>query len=435
MRRLLVSLGLVAAASVLTLAPAGAHGDYAGGWSDPAPGARLDGLRGISGAVGHAHGIQAVSLNLVVPEDPDAPDECAPTGGPWAPVNGGGAPQVSFTFQVTFPCNIVYRVEAAAQAGSGEGSTFDPDPAPSPFQMPTLIAVAIPPEPVDDVEATLTGTARNPEVEVAWSPGEEPDLKRYVITRDGEVLGEVYHGEPAVFVDEDPPSGRSIYEVTAVRSAPGGDVAGGASGADVNVPEPPPEEDDEDERDPSSDDDGDDDSSDDDDGDDDDGDDGDGPSLGSSTGSGGGSQPGSIGSSSGPATGGGPPTTLDTGFSETLPFGEPGPGRRRRLGRRVVRRSRRAPVPEQGDVDVLRRSARTVHGLDGDPLRHPARCRRRDDVLTPTISSSSAIAPSLSSGSLPLPHLGDCTQDGQPRAHGQSRRASSVRSRSSAADS
>jgi secretion/DNA translocation related TadE-like protein len=35
-------------------------------------------------------------------------------------------------------------------------------------------------------------------------------------------------------------------------------------------------------------------------------------------------------------------------------------------------------------------------------------------------ASSSTAAPALSSGSLPLPHLGDCTQDGQPDSQAQS---------------
>ena len=34
------------------------------------------------------------------------------------------------------------------------------------------------------------------------------------------------------------------------------------------------------------------------------------------------------------------------------------------------------------------------------------------------MARSSASAPALSSGSLPLPHLGDCTQLGHPRWHG-----------------
>ncbi len=41
-------------------------------------------------------------------------------------------------------------------------------------------------------------------------------------------------------------------------------------------------------------------------------------------------------------------------------------------------------------------------------------------------TSSSRIAPALSRGSLPLPHLGDCTHDGQPSAHSHDAIASRV---------
>ena len=42
------------------------------------------------------------------------------------------------------------------------------------------------------------------------------------------------------------------------------------------------------------------------------------------------------------------------------------------------------------------------------------------------IASSSCTAPALSSGSLPLPHLGECTHDGQPSAHSQATIAARV---------
>jgi secretion/DNA translocation related TadE-like protein len=41
-------------------------------------------------------------------------------------------------------------------------------------------------------------------------------------------------------------------------------------------------------------------------------------------------------------------------------------------------------------------------------------------------ASSSCTAPALSSGSLPLPHFGDCTHDGQPSGHSQATMASRV---------
>lgn len=311
MRRALAAATLVAAGSLAWLAPASAHGEYSGGWTDPAPGAVLDGRRGISGSVGNNHGIEAVSLNLVVPEDRDAPEECAAIGSPWAPVAGGGSQQVSFTFEVVFPCNLVYQVEASAQAGAGEGTTFDPDPAPGPFGMPTRVTVAIPAEPVDDLRLRLTGPEDERDVTLTWAAGPEPDILRYVVLRDGDEIGDVEAGDDTRFVDDDAPAGSTAtYEVRAVRSGPDGDVDGRPAADSIDVPEPPADE-------PAVDD-----------GEGGDGDAGDGDGDGDSTsdggsggsGSGGGTRP-SI-SPARPTGGGGPPTTLDTGFAERLPFGE-----------------------------------------------------------------------------------------------------------------
>jgi secretion/DNA translocation related TadE-like protein len=54
------------------------------------------------------------------------------------------------------------------------------------------------------------------------------------------------------------------------------------------------------------------------------------------------------------------------------------------------------------------------------PLAQPA------GAATPTICSSKRSAPALSNGSLPFPHLGDCTHDGQPLRHSHAAIASRV---------
>ena len=48
------------------------------------------------------------------------------------------------------------------------------------------------------------------------------------------------------------------------------------------------------------------------------------------------------------------------------------------------------------------------------------------DGSAASTASSTVIAPALSSGSLPLPHLGDCTQEGQPAGHSHAVMASRV---------
>lgn len=58
----------------------------------------------------------------------------------------------------------------------------------------------------------------------------------------------------------------------------------------------------------------------------------------------------------------------------------------------------------------------TVRGVGRWPRVKPPVPLRAQSVAAslPRTQSSTFIAPSLSSGSFPLPHLGDCTQDGQP---------------------
>ena len=86
------------------------------------------------------------------------------------------------------------------------------------------------------------------------------------------------------------------------------------------------------------------------------------------------------------------------------PFGALGRGRRPRADRR------RAPA--RGD--------RVAQAAEGDP-RAPGRARAPARRLARRASAPSARgAPALASGSLRLPHLGDCTHDGQPDSHGHS---------------
>ena len=125
------------------------------------------------------------------------------------------------------------------------------------------------------------------------------------------------------------------------------------------------------------------------------------------------------------------------------------PLRRRRAGHRRLQgrastRGRGARAALQRALEVHRRSmaVRDAPQHSGRMTRHssesipsPPRvnelsalaknasyvvCRQR------SASSNNRIAPSLSSGSLKLPHLGDCTQEGHPAAQGHSRSACRV---------
>ncbi len=93
-----------------------------------------------------------------------------------------------------------------------------------------------------------------------------------------------------------------------------------------------------------------------------------------------------------------------------------------RTGSTAPRPSPAGPAP---DAAGRRRSTRSPadrppspdSGPGGARRARPARRARRRAPRT---------APALSSGALPLPHLGDCTQDGQPVRHSQSRIAARV---------
>ena len=78
-------------------------------------------------------------------------------------------------------------------------------------------------------------------------------------------------------------------------------------------------------------------------------------------------------------------------------------------------------------------SADRRKAMPGSDTRHtsdarghvPLRSRSRSSPpFTPGSPPAARPRPVLSSGSLPLPHLGDCTHDGHPRAHGHWRIAS-----------
>jgi hypothetical protein len=321
-RRVLAAIALLLVLVAPTAHAQDANG-YSGGWTDPAasgerdgkPLAYLDSARPLTGQVSHPNGITRVSAVLV--PDPDNPpaDGCDASMDPNVAAEQNGT-EVVFHVAATFPCNLVYEVRATAQAnrGSGVGASTPP-----PYQMPLELAVAIPPAPVSSVEAKLTVDGDDRSVTLSWPANTEPDLLGYVITRvaggDTDTLGQVDAGEDTTFVDDSPPAGKtSRYEVTAVRRGPDSDVKqvpGPTTAVKVAVPA----------KDASA----------------------DGGTSGSTGGSG---DEGLITQETAPPAKGqpnpnllsqvrakdgskrpslGPPTTLDSGFTETLPFGPGSP--------------------------------------------------------------------------------------------------------------
>lgn len=80
-----------------------------------------------------------------------------------------------------------------------------------------------------------------------------------------------------------------------------------------------------------------------------------------------------------------------------------------------------------GSLGRVRRGDQGAGEVDPYPGTTTARSDRRWD--------RTATAPRLSRGSLPLPHLGDCTQAGHPSAHEHARTRSRVEASQVAATS
>lgn len=319
MRRLLLAaLGLLAVGA-LAAQSAGAQDGYEGGWTDPRPEpttrddkplAYLRAVQVLTGQVSHPNGIRSVSAVLVPNES--AASDCEAQMDPNIEVEHNGT-TATFRVYATFPCNLVYELRATAQANADEGITGG---APGPYAMPLLLAVAIPPEPVSSVDALLEIDDDDLTVTLEWPAGPEPDLLGYVVNRtigeETETLGQVDAAEHPAFVDEGPAAGEEIrYDVIAVREGPDDDVEQvAASPASVTVDVPSEEDEDVEGADGT-------------------GDGGADPQLaGEATPTDGGSAP-APGSLSSVRVHGQPvppttPTTLDTGYSDTIDYGELG---------------------------------------------------------------------------------------------------------------
>lgn len=303
--------GLLAAAAFLLLlaapvARAQDSGFSRAEWTDPAPSADRAGTplayleqpQQLTGVAVHENGISRVTA-VLVPDLTDPPAEgCNATVDPNATLDGDGA---TFHVNATFPCNLVYEVRASAQSNPGTG--IGPRPAEQ-RAIPLLVAVAIPPAPVASVDAVVEIDGDDRSVVLEWPGNAEPDLLGYVISRDGEFLGQVNAGDATRFTDTDAPGGTTDYTVVAYRQGPDDEVKQVSSSATAVSVELPP--------DPDAPADG-----------------GDGtdsvePSLaGEQQAASPSGRPLSL--STGRAAGQrqpglGPPTTLDTGFQETLPF-------------------------------------------------------------------------------------------------------------------
>lgn len=323
-RRVAAACGL-AVAALLTMAPPASAASPSGAWSDPEPDDDVDGVPlatlnrdgPLKGVADFDAGIASVSFRLSQDNAAGAADPCSAVDDVPPQVMSADSEHVVFSFRAEFPCNRRYQVTA----------TVTPNQRPlrqdTPTDLPLFVDVAIPPAETSDVSATVVGSRRA--VSLRWADtAHEPDFLGFEIRRSVDAGRFTKVGTAGVtatsFVDEDLPVGGGDlrYRVLGMRSGPregsvvyaeDGGVAStsiGAAPGEIGSAE---------------------------------GADGSGSSGGTGSGSGssGGSDSGSSGgrasrlrtdlpSGSGsrvavgrldaPAT----PTTVDTGFQETLPF-------------------------------------------------------------------------------------------------------------------
>lgn len=306
----LVAAALLAGGAVLALAPPAPAATPTGAWTDPAPHttyedtpvAYLDTPRPLAGFAQFEGGIAGVSFNLV--DTPDPNDPCSATEEVVAQAAPGGANRVEFAFDAPFPCNRRYQVRARVEPQQR------PLQSDSALVLNLWVDVALPPAPTSGVVAEVTGT----DVVVRWnSAAQAPDFEGFQIQRAAGAGGYEPVGEAGAhelsFIDASVPEEGGLYRYRVLGMRPGpeeGTTVFSESGgeATVEVPRSPDA--------PVS--------------------DGDGSVAG--PGGGGGTGSGSGGSSApvrrtfrtpSQVRRSTTPTTADTGFQETLPFGPASP--------------------------------------------------------------------------------------------------------------
>ncbi|MGH9179291.1 MAG: fibronectin type III domain-containing protein, partial [Acidimicrobiales bacterium] len=239
--RALVLAGLVAAATVVTAAPASAHATVS--LRSPGVGQRLTAASGtVSASVSlgtHPTGGTEVSkVDMTIDQ----------VGTNRSPIEASATPSggnVSFPFNL--PYNGRYRVSVRAAwshtglvLGESTGTAND---------GPRDFVVVAPPASPTDVKVAVDATARS--VTVTWKPNAEPDMLFYVVQRakgtsnEFTVLGKATE---AKFVDASTAEagGDYRYQVVAVRAGAteeegiSSDPSGITAESTAKVPDPPP---------------------------------------------------------------------------------------------------------------------------------------------------------------------------------------------------
>jgi hypothetical protein len=235
-RRLIVA-AFVAGSALLAAAPSARADTPRGGWTDPKPSSQAEGLpvavaaaaQPLRGVAEFSQGIAAVRFQLK--------EDAANAGEPCSAVTGvqpqnkayGGSTRVEFAFDAAFPCNRRYKV----------GATVTPVQKPlrqdSDLTLDLFVDVAIPPAATTGVQADVAGRR----VTLRWDDaGHEPDFEGFAIRRatgSGSFAELAELGADATTYTDSavPPAGGTLrYRVVGFRSGPqAGTVVYGPDGS------------------------------------------------------------------------------------------------------------------------------------------------------------------------------------------------------------
>lgn len=226
----LLTLVLVASGTLLVWAPAAYADTPTGAWTDPAPTAKVDNvplayLQQHQKLQGHADfpagSVANVSFTLVQDAVNTSPgDPCSASGVVKPQSVPGAGSHVDFGFDAPFPCNRKYEVRATVTPAK---RTLQND---TPLFLNLWVGVAIPPAPTSGLTATpLSGSDRG--VALHWDGvAREPDFIGYEIRRatGSGVFAPVADAAPGAtsWTDHQMPhdGGTFRYEVVGMRPGP-----------------------------------------------------------------------------------------------------------------------------------------------------------------------------------------------------------------------
>ena len=217
---------LFATVALLGMAPSAWADSPQGGWTDPAPSSKTNGVpvgvldtsRPLRGVAEFGQGIAAVSFRLKQDAGVGASDPCSAISQVQPQQKaGGGSSHVDFAFKADFPCNRRYEVSVTVT------------PVQKPLRNDTdltldlFVDVAIAPAVTTGLTASLEGR----QVALTWAAGDhEPDFTGFEIRRATgsgafNALAEVGPGATS-FTDADVPAagGTFRYRVLGMRPGP-----------------------------------------------------------------------------------------------------------------------------------------------------------------------------------------------------------------------